>query len=187
MDLGSLLWALPTVFIAAFLAVLLENARERFRTRKWVIRNLREMAASLTDIAVDRMDEKVAALEQWLAADTPELDEAVWQRAHMLVASAAPELSPLLRSDAATSVSVKVFQSVYRLESVAAELTLVEGLLHESFVRDVLPLWYERRAPLQGADARRVRAFRDILLEYQRQLAKVRAVLQEFQQAVARL
>jgi hypothetical protein len=125
--------------------------------------------------------------DQWLAAETPELDEAVWQRAHMLVASAAPDLSPLLRSDAAISVSVEVFQSVYRMESVAAELKAVEGLLHESFVRDVLPLWYERRAPLRGTDARRVSAFRDILREYQGQLVKVRTVLQEFQQAVARL
>ncbi|HEY8451777.1 MAG: hypothetical protein FWJ70_14910 [Micromonosporaceae bacterium] len=71
--------ALPTIFLAAFLAAAMENVRERARTRKWVMRNLRVLAATEQTGSPDLLR---AALRRWLAAESPdEVPEETWRQA----------------------------------------------------------------------------------------------------------
>lgn len=107
---ATLLLALPTIFLAAFLAAVLENTRERLRTRKWVMRNLRELVVAATKYDPAAWEEIAAAVRRWLAAETPEdLDERAWRQIWFGSFSNAPDLSPMVRSKAAISVRPDVF------------------------------------------------------------------------------
>lgn len=151
----TLLLALPTIFLAAFLASALENVRERMRTRKWVMRNLRQLA---DDGRFDSPKPFRDAMQRWLDAESPDdMDEDAWRRAWALTVSNAPDLSPLLRSEAATAVPAHVFTALHEFEGDLTNMKQVENYVRDLFVRDVAPLWYERRVPLTGADRQRVR------------------------------
>jgi hypothetical protein len=68
--LWTLLLALPTIFVAAFLAATLESFRERLRTRRWVMRNLREF----TDTGrFDSASHLTAAFRRWLDGESADL------------------------------------------------------------------------------------------------------------------
>lgn len=181
--LGALLLALPTIFIAAFLAATLESARERLRTRRWVMRNLRDLA----DRARPQVNaDHETAFSQWLAASGPdELTDETWRRTWFVSGSDAPDLGPLLRGEAATAVPAEVFIALRDLEDKIAYGKLVDAHLNETFARDVVPLWYERRAPLSGTDRRRVEWFSSLLAARRKALDDVWPAVDRFRAAVA--
>lgn len=179
----TLLLALPTIFLAAFLAAVLENTRERLRTRKWVMRNLRELASAPTDLAP--LQEAETAVQGWLAAESPEdLTELDWRRVWFGAFSNAPDLSPLVRSEAAISVRPEVFAALHQLDDQLTSLTRFETYLNDMFGRDIAPLWYERRVPLAGADRHRVAWYAHLLATYLRLTRQAHQALAEFRTAV---
>jgi hypothetical protein len=185
--LWSLLVALPTVFVAAFLAVMLENLRERNRTRRWVLRNLRAMVVSAQTSPAEIWNDAEAAIQRWLDAKSPEdMDEDIWQRLHLAVNPYGPDMAPFLRSEAATSVSSELFAAVHQLEERGMEVQVVASKLNECFTRDVLPLWYERRVPLKGADARRVASFQHYIDAIRSATARLAHALERFRELVRR-
>jgi hypothetical protein len=179
--LWTLLLALPTIFLAAFLASALENVRERRRTRNWVMRNLRQIATARFDSAAHIR----AALQRWLEAQSPDdLSEEDWRHAWYVMFSNAPDLSPLLRSEAATSVPADLFTVVYELDNEITNYKLVEAYVKDMFIREVAPLWYDRRVPLSGADRLRVEWFVLILDGLLEMVDRTRGTFERFREAV---
>jgi hypothetical protein len=183
--LWSLLVALPTVFVAAFLAVMLENIRERNRTRRWVLRNLRAMVATAHTSPAEVWDTVDAAVRRWLGARSPDdMDEHTWSNLYVVVNTYGPDVAPMLRSEAATSVSSELFAALHEVEEQARAVQVVAENLNECFTRDILPLWYEHRVPLQGADARRVDTFRKQVAAIRSATAGAREALERFRELV---
>ena len=181
--LRAVLLALPTIFLGAFLAALLDSARERLRNRRWVMRNLRHI--------VDRARREphppaAAAVRAWLSAITADdLDDKAWRQAWYLTVSNVPDLTPLLRSEAATSVPVEVFTALGELEQEVETLKRLEPYVNDAFTRDVEPLWYERRVPLAGPDRRRVETFLLLLDHYHRTVDAVYEAVERLKAALA--
>lgn len=181
--LPTVLLALPTIFLGAFLAVLLESARERIRTRRWVMRNLRTFVERAT-----RGPEPptAAAIRAWLAATAADdLDEKSWRQAWYLTVSNAPDLTPLLRGEAATSVPVEVFTALGAVEAEVETLKRLEPYVNDAFTRDVAPLWHARRVPLAGPDRRRVEMFLLLLDDFHRTADAVFAAVEVLKAAMA--
>jgi hypothetical protein len=183
--LWSLLLGLPGVFVAAFLAMMLENVRERSRTRRWVIRNLQAMVASIQTSPVEVWDTARAAVQRWLDAKSAEdMDEESWRFSRCMITGSGADFAPLLRSEAAISVSGDLFAAVYNLEEQVLAVQLTSSLLNECFTRDVLPLWYERRVPLRDADARRVTSYLGFINAAGVAAGNAREAIERFQEQV---
>lgn len=180
--LWTLLLALPTIFVAAFLAATLESFRERLRTRRWVMRNLQEFTETGR---FDSASHLTAAFRCWLDAESADdMDERSWHDAWFSAFSNAPDLSPLLRSEAASSVSVEVFQALRDLEEEITTIKQVESYLRALFTSDVAPLWYERRVPLTGVDRRRVEWFLRFLTTFLAVRDRAQSSFERFRDAV---
>jgi hypothetical protein len=159
--LWTLLLALPTIFLAAFLAAVVENWRERRRTRRWVMRNLHEIVG---EARFDSMAPLQESLRRWLAASsTEDMTDDDWRQVWFVSFSNAPDLSPLLRSEAATAVSGELFRALNTLDTEVHSVKLAEAYLNDYFKTEIAPLWYERRVPLPDADRRRVERFRGLV------------------------
>lgn len=183
--LTSLLVALPTVFAAAFLAMMLENVRERIRTRRWVLRNLRILMATTDTTPPEAWTRVETAVQRWLDAESPEdMDEDAWRLVRIRFNSTVPDISPLLRSEAATSVSAELFAAVYELEQEIITVREASAAHNAQVARDVLPLWYERRVPLKDADARRVAAYLEGIRALRRAAARFDEVADRFRDLV---
>jgi hypothetical protein len=162
--LWTLLLAVPTIFLAAFLAAALENVRERRRTRKWVMRFLAEFVDTGR---FDSPEPIQKAFQRWLDAESPDdMDEDAWRHTWFASFSNSPELTPLLRSEAATAVPAELFTALHEFEGYMVNLKQIEIYLRDLFREEISALWFERRVPLEGADRRRV----ELLI---RMLAKV--------------
>ncbi len=159
--LWTLLLALPTIFLAAFLAAVLENVRERRRTRKWVMRFL----VHFVDTGrFDSPEPFRQAFRQWLDAESPDdMDEDAWRHTWLASFSNSPDLTPLLRSEAATAVSAELFTALHEFEGYMTNLKQIEVYERDLFTKEIAPLWFARRVPLEGADRRRVELFTKLL------------------------
>ncbi|HEY8453904.1 MAG: hypothetical protein FWJ70_07930 [Micromonosporaceae bacterium] len=180
--LRAVLLALPTIFLGAFLAALVDSTRERIRTRRWVMRNLRTVVERARR---DPPPPTAAALRAWLSATTADdLDETAWRQAWYRTVSHVPDLTPL-RSQAATSVPVEVFSALGELEQEVETLKRLEPYVNDAFTRDVEPLWYERRVPLTGSDRRRVEMFLLLFDHYHRTVGAVFEAVERLKAAMA--
>jgi hypothetical protein len=184
--LGPLLIGLPTIFVAAFLAMMLENLRERLRTRRWVMRTLRALAAKTEPGTPGNLQRIEEAVDRWLAAESPaDMDEQTWLHAHFFVLSTMPDLTPVVRSEAAIAVPAEVFAAVSELEDAIIVLMKLESYVNDMFARDVSPLWCARRAPLTGPDRRLVSWYRTMVVSYRERFAQLPPILERFQAAVS--
>jgi hypothetical protein len=189
MDLAAqLLVAVPTVFLAAFLALFLENVRERVRTRNWVMRNLRALVESGRPSPPEAFATVEAAIGRWLVAESPDdMDDQAWGSVRVAVFSDMPDVSPILRSGAATAVPADVFTAVFRLEEVVAETRNVGSMLNEQFQRDVLPLWYERQVPLDPGGRRKVSTLLEIIARLRTSTARTSEAFERLRAAIRKV
>lgn len=158
-----------SVFLAAFLAFGLENYREQRRTRRWVHAYLAHLLADLEPALAqgttvrNELDATMEAAATWRQAGHPggpdQLDAASWQRLAEVPTSSGVDLSPVLRTEAITTLAQPLALALADLERTGRMLELSTTQLISQHERDVLPLWYQRKIPLSPEEARRVAWF----------------------------
>jgi|SRR5262245_1411124 len=158
-----------TIFLGAFLAFGLENYREQRRTRRWVYAYLDHLLADLEPAlgqartVRDDLDATIAAAAGWQQAGRPggpdELDESSWDRLAEVPTSSAIDLSAVLRTEAIIALPHPLALALADVERAGRLLELSTAQLIGQHERDVLPLWYQRKIPLNPEEARRVAWF----------------------------
>ncbi|MCI0689606.1 MAG: hypothetical protein L0Y54_20585 [Sporichthyaceae bacterium] len=152
-----------TIFLGAFFAFGLENLREQRRARRWVHEYLGHLFADLEPVlamGVEVRAQLVATIEDtqaWQRADrADQIGEASWRRLSEVPYANGVDLSAVLRTEAITALEQPMAQALADVERASRLLTLTSEQLVALHQRDVLPLWYERRAPLTTEEIRRV-------------------------------
>jgi hypothetical protein len=115
------------------------------------------------------------------------MDEESWRFSYFMIAGSGVDFAPLLRSEAAISVSGDLFAAVYNLEEKVLAVQVTGSILNECFTRDVLPLWYERRVPLKDADARRVTSYLGFIDAAGKAAGDARDAVERFNEQVRRV
>lgn len=160
------------VFIGAFLAIGLENLRQARHTRKWVRRHLRQLAGwmrpAVEEEGPDRSVERLTdAIDRWMTAEKREdLDEATWNVLISRFNTMPIDFGHVLRSEAVAVLPEELGPVISKVESrmrLFDRLTEILGSVND---RDILPMVYERRAPLDDADKRRLQDYRECLVDY---------------------
>ncbi|GAB3420928.1 hypothetical protein [Flindersiella endophytica] len=156
------------VFVGAFLAIGLENWRERRVIRRWVREHLEHLMGFIglerpgadevqsTFQAIDR------ALDSW-ATTTEPLDEGTWELLNYTVTANPIDFTHLLRSEAVAVLPRSLSNAIADVEYWSGMLGMTSSRLREAFDAYVLPLWFERRVPLTEADRRRLRFYQEEL------------------------
>ena len=162
----TVLFQFVTIFLGAFFAFGLENYREQRRTRRWVHEYLGHLAADLgpaLEVGAAVRAELAAtttAAQAWQRAERPrDLDEAAWRRLAEIPRSSGLDLSPVLRTEAITVLDHETAHALAEVERAGRLLEMGAAHVTAMHERDVLPLWYERRAPLEPDELRRVARF----------------------------
>jgi hypothetical protein len=157
------------VFVGAFLAIGLENWRERAVIRRWVREHLAHLMSHIVGVerpTADDVQQKFReldqALDRWSAAEE-QLDEETWKLLGYTAVSSPIDFAHLLRSEAVAVLPKGLAHAIADVEYWSGMLGLASRSVNEVFVRDVLPLWFERRLPLGEADRRRLRFYQEEL------------------------
>jgi hypothetical protein len=156
-----------TTFLGAFLAFGLENLRERRRITGWVRQHIGHVRTGMVDEVqvVGQIDQllgaQIDAIDAWLAATDPgDLSEAQWDLIASSISASAPDYGAVLRSEAVTAVPADLALALSQIESSAVGIGKATDLVHAS-LDTVLPLWFQRTAPLSEPDRRRVLRLRE--------------------------
>lgn len=158
-----------TTFLGAFLAFGLENLRERRRLTTWVrqhVVHLRGiMLEEVSNIGkVDKLlAQQVAACDAWLAAAEPaDVSEEQWDLVGGVITARAPDFGAVLRSEAVTAIPAQLALAMVQTELFAVGLEQSSNHVQATLTM-VLPLWFDRTAPLSESDRRRVLRQREAL------------------------
>lgn len=166
MGVAEIVLSFAGVFVGAFLAIGLENWRERRVTRRWVREHLEHLMGFIglerpgADevqkhfVAVDR------ALDMWAVTVGP-LDEETWELLNSTVTATPIDFAHLLRSEAVTVLPRPLSNAIADVEYWSGMLGLTSGRLREVYDSQVLPLLLERRVPLTEVDRRRLRLYQE--------------------------
>jgi hypothetical protein len=161
-----------TVFLGAYLAFAAEELRQRRQIREWAKTHLRQLSSlfhtetGVADVATDLLGDQLAALDAWLAARTPdEVTEAQWEAVMHIVSARGPDMSSLLRGEPVALLPPELALALSRVEGIGRELEAANDGI-SSMRERVMPLWAERRAPLDEAGGRIVAFHRSTVVEY---------------------
>lgn len=159
------------VFVGAFLAIGLENWRERRVIRRWVREHLEHLMGHIIGLerpTADDVEQQYRALDQaldrWATTEEP-LDEETWDMLGFTATSSSGDFGHLLRSEVVAVLPRGLTDAIADVERWGGMLSSVSSRVRETFSRDVLPLWFERRVPLGDADRRRLRRYQNELRE----------------------
>jgi hypothetical protein len=157
------------VFVGAFLAIGLENWRERRVTRRWVRAHLAHLMGHIVGLerpTADEVEQRYRSLDQaldtWAAAEE-QLDEETWELLGYTALSSPVDFAHLLRSEAVAVLPKGLAHAIADVEYWSGMLGMSSRSVNDIFVRDVLPLWFERKVPLSDADRRRLRWYQEEL------------------------
>lgn len=164
---ATILWQFLAIFLAASLAFVLEDLRERRRTRRWVTRHLQhlsELATSETEESVRATSEaqhQLNALDAWLRAERgSDVTDEQWDAINNSWAANMIDLGPLLRSEALSVLTDDVATVLAKLEHTMRYIAVATDQLNRR--QDaILDAWARREAPLPAPTARRVQLLRD--------------------------
>lgn len=161
-----------TVFLGAYLAFAAEELRQRRQTREWAKTHLRQLSSlfsaesQTSHRATDLLGDQLAALDAWLAARTAdEVAEAQWEAIVNVVSARGPDLSSLLRGEPVALLPPDLALALATVEGVGRELEMAYETIRAMRER-ILPLWAERKTPLDDADRRLVSLHRSAVVDY---------------------
>lgn len=151
----------------------LERSWERRRLRRWVREYLDHLFVDVIKLpdqipAIrNELSGAIEATQTWRRArQADDVDEGTWERLYLRISSRSPDLSAVLRSEAITAVPRPVVEALSDLERVGRAVEALNDIVTTLFERDVLPLLYDRHAPLSEAEGRKVAEYETRLSEY---------------------
>jgi hypothetical protein len=178
---------LATVFVGAYFAFAAEDLRQRRQTREWAKSHLRQLSSLLSgerqtgDVATTLMGDQLAALAVWQTAGREEdLTAEQWDAIVYIVSSRDPDLGALLRGEPVALLPSDLAIGLAAVEGLGRELEAASGDIRAIRER-VLPLWAQRKAPLDPAERRIVEFYRTTAVQYaeliERTVEAVRSVV----------
>lgn len=167
--MDEVVWQFLAVFLAASLAFVLEDIRERRRTARWVKQHLRHLAELIADesgqadLVMSASNRQLAAIDAWLnASQELDLSDDQWKEISNRWVSANLDLGPVLRSEALSALPEDLARALTRLEQAFRYVESASAALARTQDR-VEDAWARREAPLSPVNARRVSELRNSL------------------------
>jgi hypothetical protein len=166
----DVVWSFVGVFVGAFLAIGLENVRERRVTRRWVFGHLAHLLDQIEQgwrrIENSTRGWELArdAVDRWLAAESADdMDEADWTAIGQHSSTTQLDLGHVLRTEALNVVPPDVAQALAEAEVANTISRSNQAAIRSEFDLDIRELWYQRRIPLDETARRRLHAYRGSL------------------------
>lgn len=156
------------VFVGAFLAIGLENWRERRVIRRWVREHLAHLMGFIgierptADDVLTQFRAIDQAIDLWATTEA-QLDEETWELLGYTASANAIDFSHLLRSEAVAVIPRGLSNAIADVEYWSGRLGASSNSVKDVFTREVLPIWIERRVPLTDVDRRRLRLYQEEL------------------------